>query len=314
MRLFPLILLILCLPAQLRALEIHWRASAEIRGDQMTLGELAEVRADQATAEYLAKVGFGPAPLPGQDITIDSGDARQRLLDAYPQLLGADFTGADTIHIHRAGILIEAHQIETIVRSKFEKLAQNDRNIRLNLIDVRPPARLILPEGRLRTTVRPLGTDLMNCRSVAIDFSIDGHLERRITVPVTVQATARVVVARRNLPRGAVLTKEDLTLKERRIANLRAPVYRPALLVGKKLKRAVRRDQVLSTSMVTVPPVIKRGEPVTIALATGPVRIEARGIARSDGRPGETIPVTNIGSRKIVLCRVVGPGTVTVEF
>ncbi|RMF48114.1 MAG: flagella basal body P-ring formation protein FlgA [Deltaproteobacteria bacterium] len=314
MRLLPLILLILCLPSQLLALEIRWRDTAKIRGDQITLVDLADIRADRATAAYLASVGFGPAPLPGRDISIDSRDARQRLLNTYPQLLGANFTGSSTIRIHRSGMLIDAARIKNLVRRKLEELARNMPNVRISLKQIQAPNDLILPEGKLRTAVRPLGTDLLRCRSVVIDFSIDGHLERRLTVPVAIRATARVVAASRDLPRGTILGKRDLTLVERELATLSGPVYKPASLVGKKLKRAVRRAQALSNDMVTVPPVIKRGEPVTIALASGPVRVEARGIARRDGRPGETIPVSNISSRKTVLCRVTGPGTVQVEY
>ncbi|GAB4165808.1 MAG: hypothetical protein Tsb0017_07950 [Geothermobacteraceae bacterium] len=314
MRLLPLILLICCLPSQLLALEIRWRNPAEIRGDQITLGDLADISADPATATYLASVVFGPAPLPGRDISIDSRDVRQRLLSAYPQLRGANFSGSTTIRIHRTGMLIDAGRIEAMVRKKLEELARNFPNTRITLREIQAPNGLILPEGELSTAVRPVGTDLLRCRSVVVDFSIDGRLERRLTVPVAIRATARVVAASRDLPRGAILEKRDLTLVERELATLRGPVYKPASLVGKKLKRAVRRAQVLNSDMVTVPPVIKRGEPVTIALASGPVRIEARGVARRDGRPGETIPVSNISSRKIVLCRVTGPGTVQVEY
>jgi flagella basal body P-ring formation protein FlgA len=53
---------------------------------------------------------------------------------------------------------------------------------------------------------------------------------------------------------------------------------------------------------------------VKIFARKGVLQLSTSGIAKADGRLGENIPVKNIGSNKIIHCRVDGPGVVSVEF
>ena len=66
--------------------------------------------------------------------------------------------------------------------------------------------------------------------------------------------------------------------------------------------------------MVDFPPLVKRGEIITIAAVNGGLKITATGIAKSNGQEGDTIRVKNSGSGKEILCKVIGPGLAAVEF
>jgi flagella basal body P-ring formation protein FlgA len=46
----------------------------------------------------------------------------------------------------------------------------------------------------------------------------------------------------------------------------------------------------------------------------GTMQLSASGLAKTDGRLGESIGVKNISSNKMIHARVAGPGIVTVEF
>ena len=59
---------------------------------------------------------------------------------------------------------------------------------------------------------------------------------------------------------------------------------------------------------------IKEGDLVSIFARKGALNLSTKGLAKTDGRLGETIQVKNISSNKVIHCRVDGPGIVSVEF
>ena len=62
------------------------------------------------------------------------------------------------------------------------------------------------------------------------------------------------------------------------------------------------------------PPLIKRGDIVSIVVRKGTLTVTAEGIARHDGKEGTWIKVRNTSSKKEILCKVKAPGLVEVEI
>ena len=65
--------------------------------------------------------------------------------------------------------------------------------------------------------------------------------------------------------------------------------------------------------MLADPPIIERGEKVVIEVKRGDVYLTAQGEARASASVGESIPVRSLANHKIIMARVVRPGTVTVD-
>jgi flagella basal body P-ring formation protein FlgA len=70
----------------------------------------------------------------------------------------------------------------------------------------------------------------------------------------------------------------------------------------------------LSTDLVELPPLVKRGDLVTIIARLEGLKITTLGEVKRKGRQGERIPVLNIDSRKVIFARVIDANTVAVEF
>jgi flagellar basal body P-ring formation protein FlgA len=81
-----------------------------------------------------------------------------------------------------------------------------------------------------------------------------------------------------------------------------------------QVARTVPAGTILTKEHIVLPPVVKNGEMVKIFARKGALQLSASGIAKTDGRPGEMISVKNIGSNKMIHCRVDGPGVVSVEL
>ena len=88
----------------------------------------------------------------------------------------------------------------------------------------------------------------------------------------------------------------------------------PETVLGKRTKRAIGAKKVLRTDLVEFPPLVKRGDVVVIIVETSGLKITALGQVKKKGRLGESIPVMNYDSKKILYARVLDSSTVKVDF
>lgn len=192
------------------------------------------------------------------------------------------------------------------------------------------------PDGAVRISVPPLeGLALEGVSPESVDVSItssaaeplhgavplviavrrDGEEIARAEVTAEVASVELGVVAARALERGALLGEDDL-----RLAPIEDPRERRSALdatseaVGKRLRRRVDAGAPVRRAWVEEEPLVRRGEPVRLALVRGRLRIESTGVARQNGKAGEIVRVENPSSRREVLGRVGKDGVVHVAF
>ncbi|MCU7936373.1 MAG: flagellar basal body P-ring formation protein FlgA [Candidatus Thiodiazotropha sp. (ex Dulcina madagascariensis)] len=133
-------------------------------------------------------------------------------------------------------------------------------------------------------------------------------------VSANVGLEAPVVVATRDLARGQAIAEGDLKLQTSNTTHLlRGHFESIGDVVGRTLKRTLRRGQVLTPSVLVVRKTVKRGEQVTILAEAGVIEVRMRGKALKHGNPGELIPVINLKSKKKLQARVVSEGLVMVD-
>lgn len=113
----------------------------------------------------------------------------------------------------------------------------------------------------------------------------------RIVEPALL-ATARLPLSR--LPRGAVTDAADL--------------------VGRRTVLRVAQGRPVTRAMVEEPPVVLRGDRVTLRVRRPGLTVTAVGEAREDGAPDAVIAVVNLGSHRTVQARVVDARTVEVAY
>jgi flagella basal body P-ring formation protein FlgA len=132
-------------------------------------------------------------------------------------------------------------------------------------------------------------------------------------VSADVGIEAPVVVALRDLTRGAALNESDLKLQTTNTRHLLRGYFESIEEVaGQTLKRTLRRGQVITPTMLVVRKTIKRGEQVTILASAGTIQVRMQGKAMKQGNPGDLIPVINSHSKKKIQARVVSKGLVRV--
>lgn len=123
----------------------------------------------------------------------------------------------------------------------------------------------------------------------------------RLFVPVRVSVEKALVVAAAPLERGKVLAAGDVLLAQRQVAAAPAGYLTSVdAAVGRVLRRNVPAGAVLAPGLLDSPVLIRRGREVTLEARSGAIVVQMAGIARSDGTLGETIPVENLSSGKVL--------------
>lgn len=138
-------------------------------------------------------------------------------------------------------------------------------------------------------------------RRTVVGVRCSGGRPWKVYVPVDVQEPRTVLVVRRTLPRGHVLTAADFTTEERDVSRLaRGYLADSGSAIGRRLDRRVMAGDVLEPSMLEEELLVQRGQSVTLVVQSDALSVRMAGLALADGTRGERIRVRNLASERVV--------------
>lgn len=166
---------------------------------------------------------------------------------------------------------------------------------------------------RMPACTQPLATTVAGPASVAVRCADAPGWQ--IYVPVRVRREADVVVLAKPVRGDEPIRPEHLAVQRRELgANAGPVVTDPAVVVGKRLRKAMPAGAVLGQDDVGGEDALKRGDPVTLVSRAGGMEVRMGGRVLGAGRVGATVSVENTASRRIIRGRVIGPGVVEVNL
>jgi flagella basal body P-ring formation protein FlgA len=196
------------------------------------------------------------------------------------------------------------------IRAAARAAAQQDGAAEVEAIAV--DERLKLPEcgDALRTEMQRV----IQRGSGTVAVSCQGPEPWRLFVPVRVTEHLPVVVLRRNVQPGEVLTADDLDVRQQAAAGLPFDyVGKAELAVGQTVRRSQPVGAVLLASALEQPQGVERGALVTLIAANATVQVKAEGVALEPGRLKERVRVRSASGR-VVEGVIESPGVVRVGF
>ncbi len=306
-------LLIFCCPGLVFGLEVQFKKDAVTGGEMLTVGDVAKLR-PAARAAGLSGVKLFPAPAPGRRKCFQSSTLKAYIRQAVADKDSIEWSGAKTVCVRKQGRLVSAEKIRSVINTRIQKELAH-----LGARDVcfkprRLPDSISLPPGTVSFEVTFKRNDILDSRQATVVVKLDGRAAKTISIPGRVQAFLPVLVAAEDLRRNTTVSRENVRMETKNIAETRDPCIAVDQAAGKQLKHSVSMNQVIRENDLAQPLLIKRREIVTMLLERGPMRIRARGRATSDGREGEVIMVENLRSEREVPCRVVGDGLTRVDY
>jgi flagella basal body P-ring formation protein FlgA len=203
---------------------------------------------------------------------------------------------------------------EILTAAKQHLLNQSNydaNSMRIHLTPLDHRIKLARCASPLQTST-PSYSDLQGKTTVEVKCNTPKPWKLYVTARVGIEAP--VVIAKRDLKRGTAIGTEDVRLVTQDTSHLlRGHFESLAQVLGRTLKRDLRRDQVITPGLLVVQKTISRGQLVTILAGHSGIEVRMRGKALRNGNPGDLIPVQNLSSKKRLQARVVASGEVRIE-
>lgn len=292
---------------------MRFKPEAVVSSPVLTLADVAEIQ-PVSRAKALGGLELFPAPGPGQRVCHKSSTLRAYVRQAVSDGENIEWSGAENVCVRHAGTLVTAAKIRSVVNARL-RTALSRLGAERVAFDIRnEPGPVNLPHGKVTYEVVFSDPEIINSRKVTVIIRVDGRVAENVSIAGRVQAFLPVAAAARELKRGEVLTKSDVSWPVKNIAGLRQPCLDPETVVGRCVVRPVKAGGVLHRRDLDRPVLVERRQLVTMILEKGNLRIQARGMATTDGKKGEVILVKNMRSNREIPCKVVGRKTVRVDF
>ncbi|MFO7653931.1 MAG: flagellar basal body P-ring formation chaperone FlgA [Candidatus Krumholzibacteriia bacterium] len=274
------------------------------------------------TEVRLADVALGSVPDPAAEVVLHAGgtpgrwvtlEARAILRRLVALGLAADvrLTGASACRVLLAGAELTPPELVQAVQAAAAPLIPAAApGAPPSRLEVTVPDRSI-PVARawsVRTSeTRPLspGRNLL-----PVEVRSGGRVQR-LTVEAVLHAYGELPVPRRALAAGTRLDDDDCAWEWVDLAAVRHGVAtgRTALR-GMSAGRDLAPGQPIRSADLRPTAIVRSGEPVDLRVRRGTVVVAVRATARRDGALGETIPVRNELTGRVITARVTGPGQV----
>jgi flagella basal body P-ring formation protein FlgA len=295
---------------------IRLKERVEINDADILLGQIATIEgADTRFNQRLKDILIAKAPLPGDTRQIDPNLVQKRLKQHHINSAAVIVEAPPQVVVTRGHVEIAKEEIEKIVSEFIIQQTPRD-NKRPRIKEIQIPASVILPKGRITYRVTaPRNRRLMGRCPIAVDFSVDGQTQKKLWTTAMIEVLGPVVVTRKPLGRHKPIAAEDIDVQTLDLANLPANVLSdPDEVIGKRTRRVIGALTPLRSDSIELPPLVKRGDLVTIIAESENLKITTLGRVKKKGCLGERIPVVNLDSKKVLHALVVDANTVKVEF
>jgi flagella basal body P-ring formation protein FlgA len=198
-------------------------------------------------------------------------------------------------------------QVEQLARAQLEKQAAAaglvEPRFEMALMAARPAPPCAQP-----VTVEPAETrQLARLRFIARCPDPGGW---RYEYLARAKLSALVAVAAAPVAANQPLTEEQVTVERRDVSNLADPISKPADAVGQTSRRMLRAGDILRTSQLAAPLLVKRGDQVLMLARRDGIEVSTSGEALDAGSRGAAVRVRNGASGQVLRMRVTGAGTV----
>ncbi len=271
-----------------------------VKGRVVLLGDIAKISGrDVALVESLKRVPIASAPSQGEAKEISLLEIRNALLKSGLNLEGVLFRVPRKIVVACASRGSLDRVLGEYLISRFGES-----------VSWRVFSTPSLPPDARFKIVTPGVVRRDNFYIIPIVYYLDDGSIGRVDLRVRVSVRKSVVVALRDLTWHEVINDGDVALVEREVDPLLPACTSLFQVLGKRLKKPVRKGNVILKGFVESPPVVRRGSPVVIVARVGAVEVRAKGKACGNGSIGQEIVVLNVSTGKKIRAVVLGPGLV----
>ncbi|MFO7985597.1 MAG: flagellar basal body P-ring formation chaperone FlgA [Desulfatiglandaceae bacterium] len=290
---------------------------SEVNLDTIYLGDISRISGgDPKLIRKLKRVEMGRSPLPGHSRRIEEGHIWVRVKQFNIDASKVRLNIPDNAEVVRGFTVVSKGKIHELIRNYLHQTASWD-NSKMRIREIQIKKDIVLPKGPLSFRVEPRD-DKEICGKVpfAVNMAVGGKLEEKVWVVADIEVLRDVIVAKRPLRRHRQVTEDDIEVREMDMARLPSNFLTDyGKILGKRTTKSIDVNTILRPDLIEFPPLVKRGDVVTVIAESAGLRITAVGVVKErEGHQGEKIRVENIDSNKRIYAQVVNAKTVKVDF
>ncbi|NOX34977.1 MAG: flagellar basal body P-ring formation protein FlgA [Deltaproteobacteria bacterium] len=294
-------------------IKISVKETSLIKNSHVFLKDIARISANGFLKEALGKIELGSSPKPGK---IKSFDKRKLLSALRAQRYLPEniiIESPDRIYVKRQSQVITKKDIRQFVENSLLYIFRDKEYqlTRFNVHGLEP-----YPPGKIRLWSDPNHMVDKNGRlSFLLDVIIDGAKVDRVSVSGAMAVYENVIHTTKAYAKGETISKENVYYEKDNVLTLGDNFIKAfGEIDGKILKSGVRKGDYLKLRNFTDPPMVHKGDIVTLVAKSDTLLITTSAISKEDGAKNEMIKVENLNSGKLVRGIVKGKSKVEVVF
>ncbi len=272
----------------------------------VTLGDISQTLVPALAAEVV----LTSSGTPGTVLPIARQTILRRLVGLH-LASGVSFKGAETCMVMFGGTVVKEDEVRRLLKEKLEPmLPTSEPGAPVTWLELEYRHGELAVQGLFNLTPMMAGKLRPGRQQVRFRFQ-EGNREHVLPVNVVVHHYGEIARAGHRIVHGASLRPADFVWEWMDLADgTKGRLIGRRILTGKNAARTMTTGTVLREEDLKLPPVVLAGDPVELKLSRGGVLVTVRAFARRDGVIGQTIPVLNDLTGKLINARVVGPGRV----
>lgn len=300
---------------QAAELSVTIKSTAEVAGEKVFLKDIAEFHGpDCALKNDLQDVYITKSPGPGRTTNLRISYLTHRLNASGLPLNLVDWKVPEQVVIERKSQSVDEPWIRKTAKDYISDI-EPYKSGAWKLVDVRTSSIPKLPQGEMTCRIIENASSNPEYLSLTIYFMVDGREAGKIRVTGKIDLSLDAVVAAVRMEKGHLIEPGDLQIAKVDYSLIKNGSFtEPETAYGMVCRRNLQAGDPLTKRHVEKPTVVSRGDIVTIAAQSGPLKVMSRGEVKRDGSVGDTIPVVNISSKKTVIATVVNANLVQVQF
>ena len=295
-------------------IKILIKKNAVVMSSKIYMRDIAQIEGDDTVlVEKISNVELATAPMPEMERVIDIDFIISRLNQNQIESEYYSLTGAKKVSVYTKFVEISGKEIEKCINDYLDE--NIDKDVDRVLKFSRLPSKVKAPADNLSIKIIPRKYgNLKGLVNIKVGIYNNERLYKKLNIPIKIRIFESVAVARRKLKRNEILVADDVELKKIETTQYGDRFFKNAAeLIGKRLKVSMNEGGVIKPYMVEKPPVIKRGETITLKSIAGKIEISTSGIAREDGWVGKVIRFYCSTTKKDVMAEILSKSVAVIK-
>ncbi len=263
--------------------------------------------------DQLEALGFVPissSPAPSETMILSINAIAYSLSASGVDLSGLRFEGAAQAHVRREYALVSVDEFQKVFSEHVSERTGWPRD-----------SFIANPPKNMQPVPVPVGTrkiiaetfpeeDFQGSVFVRFQIWIDETLYRELAHRFLIERYVKALVASHKISRGQYVDASDVEVKKVEQSRLDDESFvTEEEIAGLQAVRTIYPDTVLTPDLLTMPPLVRRGQHASVVVSGDGFNIMTRGRVLENGTADQLVRVRLLSSRKIVKARVVDSKT-----